>query len=350
MSSTSWLAFTPRDTVFVRDGRSFDAATDGLAQTVRPSPTTIAGAVGKAFGVNPAEVRGPVLARQGEAGWEPYFPVPADLVVTADEPRRVFRLQPEKPNGQTDLDEAEAGQVAGPVQWLMPPAGAGSVEPLDGWIPGQVLAGYLAGTLPTPEGTPEAALRVARPLVPEPRVGLARDGRAARTGYLYQATHLRPVEGWAFLAEITVPDEWDAEPQGHVPFGGRTRLADVGAAAVQWSEAAPADIGERVLVYLATPAIWPGGWQLPVPEGATLIAAATREPEPAATVSPGRGWRDSRALRWMVPAGSVYLLEFRDAQASATWVRKWNKNAYGLNKDDLLRTAGFGVVLTGAWT
>ena len=145
MSSTSWLAFTPRDTVFVRDGRSFDAATDGLAQTVRPSPTTIAGAVGKAFGVNPAEVRGPVLARQGEAGWEPYFPVPADLVVTADEPRRVFRLQPEKPNGQTDLDEAEAGQVAGPVQWLMPPAGAGSVEPLDGWIPGQVLAGYWRG-------------------------------------------------------------------------------------------------------------------------------------------------------------------------------------------------------------
>ena len=119
--------------------------------------------------------------------------------------------------------------------------GRGSVEPLDGWIPGQVLAGYLAGTLPTPEGAPEAALRVARPLVPEPRVGLARDGRAARTGYLYQATHLRPVEGWAFLAEITVPDEWDAEPQGHVPFGGRTRLADVGAAAVQWSEAAPAD-------------------------------------------------------------------------------------------------------------
>ena len=221
MSSTSGLAFTPRDTVPVRDGRSFDAATDGLAQTVRPSPTTIAGAVGKAFGVNPAEVRGPLMSLPGRSRAGAVLPGTSRSRRHGGTSRAWRpRPQPEKPNGQTDLDEAEAGQVAGPVQWLMPPAGAGSVEPLDGWIPGQVLAGYLAGTLPTPEGTPEAALRVARPLVPEPRVGLARDGRAARTGYLYQATHLRPVEGWAFLAEITVPDEWDAEPQGHVPFGG----------------------------------------------------------------------------------------------------------------------------------
>jgi len=76
--STSWLAFTPRDTVFVRDGRSFDAASDALAQTVRPGPTTIAGAVGRALGKNldavrknPYEVRGPVLAREGRREWEP---------------------------------------------------------------------------------------------------------------------------------------------------------------------------------------------------------------------------------------------------------------------------------------
>jgi CRISPR/Cas system CMR-associated protein Cmr3 (group 5 of RAMP superfamily) len=47
VSSSSWLAFTPRDTVFVRDGRSFDAAADTFSQTVRPTPTTIAGAVGR---------------------------------------------------------------------------------------------------------------------------------------------------------------------------------------------------------------------------------------------------------------------------------------------------------------
>ena len=92
MSVSSWLAFTPRDTVFVRDGRSFDAAADATGESVRPGPTTIAGAVGAAFGTNPAEVRGPVLARRDGDTWEPYFQVPADLVVTADGPGRVRRM------------------------------------------------------------------------------------------------------------------------------------------------------------------------------------------------------------------------------------------------------------------
>ena len=81
------------------------------------------------------------------------------------------------------------------------------------------------------------------------------------------------------------------------------------------------------------------------------MAAATGEPEPAATVTPGRGWRDSRALRWAVPAGSVYLLEFGDTEAAAWRGRgRGTGTLTGGEKDDLLRTAGFGVVLTGAWT
>jgi CRISPR type III-B/RAMP module-associated protein Cmr3 len=348
MSTASWLALRPRDTVFVRDGRSFDAASDALAQTVRPSPTTIAGAVGQAFGQNPDEVRGPVLAREGPLGWQPHFPAPADLVVTAGESRRVFRLAPDQPSGQTDLDEVVVRD--GPTfRWLMPPTHVGPVEPLRGWIPGDVLADYLAGRLPAPGGTPESGFAATEPLCPEPRVGLARDGRNARSGYLYQATHLRPREGWAFLAELTVPDEWHAEPSNHVPFGGRGRLADVGAANMSWPDAATA-IGKRVLVYLATPAIWPGGWQIPVPDGAELVAAATGEAEPVATVKPGPQWRDSRALRWAVPAGSVYLLEFGDAGAAAAWAREQHGTAYGRGQKDPLRTAGFGVVLTGAWT
>ena len=348
MSTRSWLAFRPRDTVFVRDGRSFDAASDGVAQTVRPSPTTIAGAVGQAFRVNPEEVRGPVLAREGTLGWEPYFPVPADLVVTAGESRRVFRLTPDEFSGQTDLGEAADGG-AHAFRWLMPPAHTGHVEPLRGWIPGSVLAEYLAERLPATEGTPASEFGIAEPLVPERRVGLARDGRSARSGYLYQATHWRPGEGWAFLAEITVADTWDARMSSHVPFGGRGRLADVGGVSVSWPDAAPA-AAKRVLVYLATPGIWPGGWQLPVPDGAEVVAAATGEAEPAATVKRGREWRDSRALRWAVPAGSVYLLEFGDAAVGAEWARKWHGTAYGRAERDPLRTAGFGVVLTGAWT
>jgi CRISPR-associated protein Cmr3 len=348
--------------VFVRDGRSFDAASDAVADTVRPSPTTIAGAMGAAFGENPVAVRGPVLARRESDGtWTPYFPVPADLVVTTDGRERVYRMTPGFDGdrgiaGQTDLGYASSADSG--MRFLLPPAAAEPVKSLSGWIPGAVLASYLAGRLPGCDGMARKDLRIASPLVPERRVGLAREGRTARDGYLYQATHLRPRDGWGFLAEYDVPDYWKALPGEQVSFGGRGRVADVEDAELRWPDAMalepPAAIGTKVVVYLATPAVWPGGWRLPVPGGARLIAAATGEPEPAATAKREQDQhRASRVLRWAVPAGSVYLLEFADASEGARWAREQNGAALdrGVADDpDLVRTAGFGVVLTGAWT
>jgi CRISPR type III-B/RAMP module-associated protein Cmr3 len=347
MAVSSWLAFTPRDTVFVRDGRSFDASADATGESVRPGPTTIAGAVGAAFRTNPAEVRGPVLARRDGDTWEPYFPVPADLVVTAAESGRVYRMAPDA-DGVTDVGD-------GGLRFLVAPEHAEPVKPLTGWLSAGRLLEYLKDELPGPRGMAKRDLRLAEPLVPERRVGLARDERRVKEGFLYQATHLRPRDGWAFLAEYTAPEKWSAEASSHGPFGGRGRLADIEPAAMRWPDATAA-IGKRVLVYLATPALWPDGWRLPVPDGAELVAAATGEPEPAATVKRDQDkWLDSRVLRWAVPAGSVYLLEFADPAAGAAWARKWNGVALARGDEavmdrDLLRTAGFGVVLTGAWT
>jgi CRISPR-associated protein Cmr3 len=347
-----WAAITPRDTVFVRDGRSFDAAAESFAQAVRPGPTTIAGAVGEAFGVNPLEVRGPVLARWADGAWEPYFPVPADLVAAEGAGRRVYRLSA-APGGSTDL----GGR--GPLRLLMPPEDAEPAKPAGGEepgrkvLPGDVLAGYLRGTLVGEHGIEPQALKLEEPLLPEQRVGLAREGRQAREGFLYQAVSLRPKDGWTFLAQYTRPEQWDGDLKDHLPFGGRGRLADIQRAAARWPDATET-VGRRVLVYLATPAIWRDGWRLPVPDGAALVAAALYEPEPSATIKPGPGYLDSRKLRWAVPAGSVYLLEFADDAAGAAWARTWNGVALDRggpgNEPDLLRTAGFGVVLTGAWT
>lgn len=347
-SRSAWLAFTPRDTVFVRDGRAFDAAADAVADTVRPSPTTIAGAIGAAFsGSNPLAVRGPVLARHDGRQWIPYFPAPADLVETVDGRERVYRLSP------ADAGEAEV-DLAG-LGFLVPPKNAEPVKALSGWIPGDVLARYLAGKLPGANGLEKKNLRLEDPLVPERRVGLAREDRTAREGYLYQATHLRPRDDWGFLAEYDVPQEWEKKANRQGPFGGKGRLADIAPADARWPDATAA-CGRDVLVYLATPAVWTGGWRLPVPDGATLVAAVTGEPEPAATVRREQDqWKASRVLRWAVPAGSVYWLRFDDAAEGAKWARRWNGVALdrGLdkpNETDLVRTAGFGVVLTGAWT
>jgi len=343
-----WLAFTPRDTVFIRDGRSFNAAADASAVTVRPWPTTIAGAAGAAFGgTKPAEVRGPVLSRHGRGGWEAYFPVPADLVVE-EGTGRVYRLRPQAPaeGGQADL---------GMPRWLVPPLGAGKVESFGEAYPGHLLPGpvlgrYLAGALPD-AGTTVEDLRLAQPLAAETRVGLARDGHVARTGFLYQAMHLRLEDDWAFAAEITEAADQEYRAREQVLFGGRGRLADVSEAEMSWPDAGTAQIGTQVLVYLATPAVWPGGWQLPVPAGATLVAAASGKPEPATTLTPGRTWADTRVLRWAVPAGSVYLLEFADSAAGAQWVGTWQHRALdrGTHGEDLVRTAGFGVALIGVW-
>lgn len=363
MNATSWLAFSPRDTVFVRDGRSFDAATDTTGVSVRPSPTTIAGATGALFDANPDEVRGPVLARQAGGEWDAYFPVPADLVRTAGSRRaRAYRLVLTEADGLTDLDSVFIADSERNPHWLTPPPDAGRSEPLIGLIPAGRLAAYLAGDLLPASGAPLSELRLeADPFRLERRVGLAREGRRARSGFLYQVTHLRAEDGWAYLAQcVFAAGEAKVPRPGPVKFGGRGRFADVEAAALDWP--APPDrtqlpdgpAGRRVLVYLATPALWPGGWLIPEPPGAHLVAAVCGKPLPTATLTPGPAWKSTRVLRWAVPAGSVYLLEFGDAAEASRWAADHHGTAYGAAQSEpgdleYMRTAGFGVVLTGVW-
>lgn len=360
MTARSWLVLHPRDTVLVRDGRSFDAPADQAALTVRPWPTTIGGAVRAAFGDDPRLVRGPALGRRipsydetGDPsdpgpGWELYFPVPADIVADAEaDVPYAFRLSAEDSDAQTDLVSPDPEDW----RWLVPPQGAGPVEGVPGWLPAGLLSRYLAGDLPPAAGIPVTDLMLEDPLRPETRVGLARQpDRRVRSGFLYQATHLRPEENWAFLAECAFPPKWDRVASGPVPLGGRGRLADVEAApGVAWPDRPAEFEGGRLLAYLATPALWPEGWRIPVPPRARLVAAAVGEPEPVATTSPRLGWEQNRVLRWAVPAGSVYLLQFDSGAAAADWAARYHGCAYGRDETDPLLTVGFGVILTGVW-
>jgi CRISPR type III-B/RAMP module-associated protein Cmr3 len=361
MSEAAWLAFRPRDTVLVRDGRSFDASADQIAHPVRPWPSTIGGATRAAFGDDPHLVRGPALGRWtpgagtghpdgADGSWDLYFPVPADVVQGSDmDVPYAFRLTAAASAARTDLDTRAAGDED--WRWLTPPADAGPVKPVDGWLPSGVLSQYLAGELPSLAGTPVRKLRPEIPLRPEPRVGLARQpDRQLRSGYLYQATHLRPEEGWAFLAECEFAAGRGRVPAGPVPLGGRSRLADVEPAPnMVWPARPEAFENGRLLVYLATPALWPDGWRFPVPADVQVVAAAVGEPEPVATTSPRLGWEEHRRLHWAVPAGSVYLLQFSDNDAAASWAAAHHAQAYGRADRDPLRTVGFGVILTGVW-
>jgi CRISPR type III-B/RAMP module-associated protein Cmr3 len=363
-----WLAFRPRDTLFVRDGRTFGAGSELTAVTVAPWPSTIAGATRSAYGDEPGEVRGPVLARRASPdGWTPYFPVPADLVVeTGNATPYAFRMRPVAIDGSTDL-----GNDHPVAEWLQAPAAVqGKVEQIRGWVECSHLAEYLAGTLPPPRGLRFDDLQVTDPVCAEERVGLALEPgvRSARSGLLYQTTHLRLADDWAYLTQCQLPGGWARAASGPVPFGGRGRLADVEPApGVGWPASPTGFPGGRVLAYVATPAIWPEGWRLPLPAGARLIAAAIGQSQAVATTSPRNGWKSSRALRWAVPAGSVYLLRFDSEHLAQQWSATVHGTAYRPPPESLdtpagepdtkpktmtgqrLRTAGFGVVLTGVW-
>ncbi|HET9894933.1 MAG TPA: type III-B CRISPR module-associated Cmr3 family protein [Streptosporangiaceae bacterium] len=353
---STWLAFRPRDTLFIRDGRDFDAAADTAGMSVRPSPTTVAGAAAAVLGGDPDEVRGPVLARLTGGDPDAYFPVPADLARTPGSgPARVHRLVPRHFDGAaTDLDDKLIAGGPGRPRWLGPPDDVGAVEPLTGLIPADRLAAYLAGELPARTGSALGALgRIDDPFALERRVGLARDGRRARAGYLYQVTHLRAQDDWAYLAQCAFAAGEAKSPRSpQVKLGGRGRLADVTETTLAWPGGGR-PVGQRVLAYLATPALWPGGWRIPERDGAHLVAAACGKPLPAATLTPGERWRESRVQRWAVPAGSVYLLEFDDAPTAVAWAARYHGTAYGPGEPspelEHMRTAGFGVVLTGVW-
>lgn len=375
--TTTWVVIEPHDTVHVRDGRQFssrDSAT-ALAESVAPRPSTIAGALASAYGGDLTAVRGPVLGKQDADGvWRPYFPVPADVVadVTAnakkqESDRKAHRLAVGSTVHGTDLAEAEGA----PERLLeLSQQTAAKVEPVQGWMRGRSLESYLNGTLFRDHAAPLSHLGLAdgEPLVPEHRIGIALQDRRVRPGYLYHATHLRPREGWAFLAEVAPHPERPKPVRSTVALGGISRLAEVTelpAGSVAWPRRPDRFPGGRVLLYVATPALWPDGWRPPLPPEATLVAAAVGDPLPVATASPKRGFHRTRTLRWAVPPGSVYLLRLPEETAAAT-AASWHGRALAPSADwtspsagepwrpptdtPPLDTAGFGVVLTGVWT
>lgn len=377
-----WWALVPRDTVLVRDGRTFEAGggrrnTD-RAHPVMPWPSTVAGAVGAALSsatpIEPQLVRGPVLAQRGTRSWLPHFSTPADVVIRA-------ATQPGPRAVATRLNLREADQtrtdLGGEVSGLLLPADGHSVEPAGGLLSRDGLGRYLGGDPPPHQGLhlwgwkPPADT----PLVGEPRIGLAREGRTARSGFLYASTHLRPKDGWGFLVEcVDSSDSAGVAPALFAPLGARARLADLEPASdVAWPER-PDDFPDgHLLLYVATPALWPNGWRPPLPPAAKVVAAAVLDPVVVATASPRQAAtirqpvRATAALRWAVPPGSVYWLRFEvdpdaadldPAERAKVWADTVHGTALGpaLNSGpqasgavDRTQTAGFGVVLTGRW-
>ncbi len=345
--SEAWVVLAPLDAVEFRDGRPFSAGANAWARTTFPRPTSTAGAVKAAFGREPDRVEGPLLVDLQSDSF--LFPCPADLVFHDGEPVRLAPPGEQRPGVSTDLDSA-----FGAPPGFTAPVGPGTRRDL--LLDGRRLERYLHGD--------PAAIESIRRFQPEPRshvllsehrTGLARDGRTVRPGMLYTAEFLRfaPERDLhvGFACRVTF-DAGEVPPTaGMVRLGGEARQAEVtvlaeGGPGGPMLPAPPADIGRRVLVYLATPAVFANGW-LPDDLGGGVVRSACVEgPEVAASWLSGAA--GPQPAQWAVAAGSVYFVEFDDERAASTFVAARHGRCLP-QANDRLRTAGFGMCLTGRW-
>jgi CRISPR-associated protein (Cas_Cmr3) len=348
--AVTWLAVEPLDTIMVRDGRNFDAGVSNRATGTPPPPSTLGGVVGRALGRRVERVLGSVVAAADEL----LFPAPVDVVRHEGVLRRLS-VREREASETCDLDE--------PVRLSHGLRGDG--EPVTSWIAGSALRDWLAAEAPWQPAAEldgladdEVGLREP-PWCGETRLGLARrwagefTGTAA-PGLLYLASHLRPRHG----VTILVPVE-DSQPvridQDLVPLGGRGRLAHVRTVPAPDLPQAPATFpGGRVTVYLATPALprtdraWPDV-RLWCPPEATLCALALGGPVPVAAATSVGASLTSRRLAWAAPAGTVFYLDFGDAEAAKRWSDEHHGRLLGGVSGSDLVTAGFGMCLTGRW-
>ncbi len=414
--ASAWVLFHPLDVVTFRDGRPFTTGMTATAHTTLPRPTSTGGALRTVFGTSPLRITGPVLVRTGGPRTSVLLPAPADLVVDDGVPRRLHRQEHPGEDGDTDLFlpagvESDLsfpdGQPAGPS--LLTGVG----EPTGAYLSGEALAGYLGGDpsralehlAPSDAGASASAgrsrsqARSPGPLVRESRLGIARHPRSSRdgtgrttvSGFLYQADFWRPAEtgdagvsgsaGVAFGCRVWFKNAVPEPVETVVRLGGEARQAAVtvvtAGAGLPALPPAPTDFpGGRVLLYLATPAVFRDGWLPEIPAGATLRAACTPAPEVIAGID-GDSQR-VRPLRWAAAAGSVYFLEFDDPAEAALFAAKTHGACLPQAEDgippkdraqltgrahakdrihpkdwirpkDWMRTAGFGLCLVGRW-
>lgn len=328
---TAWMVLSPVDTLVFRDGRPFDAGADTLARVTMPRPPTTAGCAKHVFGREPVRVCGPLLVRRRvDDTFTALLPWPADLLEDG-------RAVPHRFDGwDTDLD---SGAADGRFELA-----AGVGDPAGRLLEVDDIETYLDGGVPTGVG---GGLPGTAPVGRERRVGLRRgsDG-VAQEGYLYAADHLRLAEDQAFACRVAFDGDVPTPTVGTVRLGGEAGLATVEVVADDDVRlpAARSRWDATVVVYLITPAVFPGGWRLPPVDGAELVSGCVDGPMPVSSWGPSGppSWQ----LRWTVAAGSVYFLRFADGAAAGGFAARMHGCCLP-QATDRLRTAGFGMCLVG---
>lgn len=360
-----------------RDGRPFSAA-DGSETAARslplPLPSTLAGfvrtqiglATGKGFGheqlknLHGLQICGPLLAR----GNEVLLPAPRDAVIYKDGDKlRVMKLQPCTPPEGAGCDLPEGILPLEVTQDIKPEGGYNfwTARDMERWLLGETLEPEKIQGLPT-----ETRMHVAM----DPQKGKAREGQLFSVAYrpLEMGKSPEDYRPASLRVRLSLPNGETPAPIGHLGGERRPVAVEVKESLSDYWFDCPESIKKRfaslgkgagVRLVLATPALFEGGWkpgwieksgsgELHLPRGLSkvklkLVSAAVGRREPVS------GWnlRENRpkAVRWMVPAGSVYFFEVEDGNP-ADLLKSWLRPVSDNEQD---RKDGFGLALWGVW-
>jgi len=347
-----WYSIRPDDTFHIRDGRTFDRGSGSAYASVSPSPSTFGGALSAAIGGNEFKWLGLVVIahRRGDQ-LTAYVPQPRDVVTDSEGAARLFPIESAPTRAGSGSSQTSTSRFIGQTltdvdrdhgaerEWKHEPANV-QLADLSAHLgdPNEIAGKYITQ-------------QVTEPFAPEYRTGITLEGRSAKKGHLYTTVHHRPVDGHEFLV-------W-ADLKGHdiiqetVPFGGAGRTAQVTPA--NGADILPKPLDEypdgRLLLYLASPAVWADGVRPPLPEGAEIIAAVTGPAQPVAIGAKRRTGIRNTKLYWAVPAGSVFYIKFANPEDALIWAHEHQPGGAKQreNSIDALGTTGFGAVFTGKW-
>ena len=367
------------DSLLFRDGRPFGAEIGSLsARTLScPYPATVTGFVRTFLGnrmlidwnrredilrVLAIAVYGPLLERNGEA----VFHAPADALITGTrkEPS-VFALRPWQ-----DLPEHAGCDLP---KHLVPLRVDTDEKPVKGyeywdgaslmrWLESADGSGF---TPPQPVGKMDVEQRT--------HVAIDDEKGTSAQSLLYSVEYLSferyrwgkngSRERWALLARLE-SDEYLSLARGVGLLGGEKRLALLEPAEDScWptcSETLRRALSQsgRVRMFLATPAIFEGGWKPGWLNGKLegsppcardmklrLVAAAVKRRGAVSGWSYRQDRQQPKPLRLLAPAGSVYFFEVLDGDPVAlaeAWLRPVSDDVHD-------RRDGYGLVLWGIW-
>ena len=369
----------PLETLHFRNGRPFNAGEVGYAETIfPPTPETMQGVVraliasrwdatrsmaeifqegsdlveliGNSSRYGRLRINDIALVRWIGTNPIPLYPVPAHILIE-EKTNRLFLLKPEELKGTiSNMPAQQYLMIHGKPKYKLKPA--------DGWLTESDLR--LALKVETDDDLQKIKIIQKSDIFErEFRVGIGIDSsrKAVEEGLLYSTQMIRMKkvyhpyeESYGFRVEMYIAQEASPDKEaekdtqriytvlrndGWAIMGGERRAVRFKAVKDN-----PSDVSTKKgnLLYLATPAVFSGGWK-PDKLAADPIAAAVLRYQSIGgwQLEPGKsGGGSNKEMRRCVPAGSVYF--FNQEIDIPPWIGSGNTTQIG-----------YGITRTGVW-